>query len=761
MKNIFLVIVSLFIVGCSYTPPKKLTMADYYGGMKQEVEAYIVKQRQQRAKKDNSLNERDKAKMALSLSYQKRAKEYAQIGEDTKALEYYKKALKTRDRDFDYEHPKGIADFYNEFSLFLHKIRAYREAFYYQKKASERYVKLRLEAFKRITNNQKEQFLDKDTYSMYNLISLAFDNYQFLDAYSKGKKYPHNDEVDFALSQREAQKEKRETLRTAFKFWLISKGEISNRESYLMESRRWASSEGKLLIDVYLKKTREYANLYLLKLYEREDFSKEQQSQLDEITKERSILEEYLTPYIDNYSNKVGGVNMHHPKTIELSVISENLNSNELYLDFVRTKEYYYLFSFDKQEHIGLYRLGSVQEIEPLIKRFRENLEKNSEIENLDSRLYQILLARVTNLNRYQQLIISPDGLLNLIPFETLKNREQKYLIEESSVVYLLSGKELFKDRESDNEPLSNREIVSLSYLDYRFKSEESNSNVTSGKKEIDRVFNYGDKLSRLEDTKDEAQFMKDIFEHNRSFTFQGKRLKKSPVTLLTGKNGTKENLFALSSPQIVHFSTHSFYGEDDNQTEISPLLKSSLALSEYNAMMQRYDTRGVMSALEFSTLNLKSTELVLFSSCESGLGDIHSSEGVSGLNRGARVSGARRVISTLWSVDERASLKLTKMFYRDLIKNSKVHTLGHQYRDKFYYANALTSTKRKMIKQGLHPFYWAGFVMYGVDSFFYKKSDEFFDKMLEKGIDRGIDKVIDKSIEKAVEKVFDKLFKF
>jgi CHAT domain-containing protein len=323
-------------------------------------------------------------------------------------------------------------------------------------------------------------------------------------------------------------------------------------------------------------------------------------------------------------------------------------------------------------------------------------------------------------------------------------------------VVYVLSGKEVFRNREEDKRSLNNREIVSLFYVDYRFDGQSvKGSRGKKGRKNIDGIFHDFEGLPILKSTKDEGAFIKNIFETNRSFMFREKNITKSPVTLLSEKNATKERLFSLNSPQILHLSTHSFYGEDDNRTTLNPLLKSVIALSEYNAI-DNDDMKGIMSALEFSTLNLKDTELILFSSCESGLGDIYSSEGVSGLNRGSRMTGARRVISTLWGVDENKSLELTETFYKHLLTHSSIHTLGHQYRDKFYYANALTATKRDMINKKLHPLYWAGFVMYGLDSFHDKKVNKFYSDML----DKAIDKAIEKPINKAVDKLFDKIFK-
>jgi len=830
----------LVIGGCSYTPPRKLTMVDYYSGIKQEVERKVALQRLEKlkVKKDNqpiskkrkeslfyqkeatqyiekrlyqeALNslkgaltvEEDiywskkeninRKKFATNCSaikarqekftkylqkecrnhtilnapqlgdvYYKLAFVYSMLNKDMIALAFYEKSLEAKRIDIIGKDTQDTADFYNNFSLFLNKIKAYKRAFYYQKQASEIYLKLKQNKFKVLTNDKKKSFLDKETYGMYNIVSLAFDYKNFLDAYLTNKPYPHNKDADFSIEKREIPKEKIEVLETAFKFWLSTKGEISNKESYLLDFKKWgASSEGKLLVDIYLNRTREYSNLMLSKLVKGDSFDSNEQKKLEDVTNERNILEEYLTPYIDNYSSSRGELQFKHPEIMKLSILSKNMSNNELYLDFIKTKKYFYLFTFDNREHLSLYRLNRVTEIEALVKKFREKIKNERNIQEIASTLYKILFGQISNLHNYKQLIVSPDGLLNLLPFESLINDSKRYLIQDSSVVYALSGRELFKTRGDDRHALSNREIVSLSYVDYKFNNKSvsiTDANRHKGRRDIDGIFHDFEGLPRLESSKDEGVFMKNIFETNRSFIFHEKNITKNPVTILTEKNATKEMLFALKSPQILHLSTHSFYGKDDSKRTLNPLLKSAIALSEYNAIVLDDDTRGIMSALEFSTLNLKNTELVLFSSCQSGLGDIYSSEGVSGLNRGARMTGASRVISTLWSVDEDKSLKLTKTFYRYLVNSSTTHTLGHQYRDKFHYAYALQATKLDMINQKLHPFYWAGFIMYGLDSFYYKKVNKFYSDML----DKEIDKAIEKPINKAVDKLFNKLFKF
>ena len=105
----------------------------------------------------------------------------------------------------------------------------------------------------------------------------------------------------------------------------------------------------------------------------------------------------------------------------------------------------------------------------------------------------------------------------------------------------------------------------------------------------------------------------------------------------------------------MLHLATHGFLLADTTNpdgafelghpTRDSSLLRSGVAMSD-----------DVVTALEIAGMDLSQTEMVVLSACMSGRGEIKTGEAVYGLRRSFFVAGAKRLVTSLWAVSDRAA---------------------------------------------------------------------------------------------------------
>jgi len=102
------------------------------------------------------------------------------------------------------------------------------------------------------------------------------------------------------------------------------------------------------------------------------------------------------------------------------------------------------------------------------------------------------------------------------------------------------------------------------------------------------------------------------------------------------------------------------------------------------------------------------SAELVVLSACQTALGsgslaDVPEGDDWVGLTRAFLHAGARRVVATLWAVEDEATAQLMERFY-------EARASGHDD------AAALAEAQRAMLRRqtSAHPFHWAGVVLVG-----------------------------------------------
>ena len=111
--------------------------------------------------------------------------------------------------------------------------------------------------------------------------------------------------------------------------------------------------------------------------------------------------------------------------------------------------------------------------------------------------------------------------------------------------------------------------------------------------------------------------------------------------------------------------------------------------------------------------LDLRGTELVVLSACDTAGGSSRSGEGILGLVRAFRLAGARNVIASLWPVDDAATQLLMKLFYERWLSKAKPSpAVALREAAKALREHEVT-VGDKTTRPYEAPRYWAAFVVY------------------------------------------------
>jgi CHAT domain-containing protein len=183
----------------------------------------------------------------------------------------------------------------------------------------------------------------------------------------------------------------------------------------------------------------------------------------------------------------------------------------------------------------------------------------------------------------------------------------------------------------------------------------------------------------------------------------------------------TEEGIKSLRNPSILHIATHGYFlkdippsAEDEIQRVFgmrkqaigNPLMRSGLLLAYCEPTIKNMDNGrdedGMLTAQEVLLLRYDSTDLVVLSACETGLGEISNGEGVYGLQRSFMQAGARSLLMSLWTVSDEATQLLMQSFYEGMFER------GLSKR------TAFKEAQTKLRARFPEPYYWGAFVMIG-----------------------------------------------
>lgn len=308
------------------------------------------------------------------------------------------------------------------------------------------------------------------------------------------------------------------------------------------------------------------------------------------------------------------------------------------------------------------------------------------------------------------KVYFSNEGMYSKVNLDVLYDTITSTFLDDKVEIVYVSSAENFINQTNESDLSSNSEdshAVIIGNPTYELNSEQIASVQNSEKSVYDDVFasiSRGFHWNQLTGTEIE------INEISNKLSSNGWN-----VELVCCENATESFIKKVNSPKILHIATHGLFSKDRDVLKISgiisdakvninnPMINSALvfagAQNSVNNEVLPFDN-GLLNSYEASFLNLKQTELVVLSACQTGLGDVQNGRGVYGLQRAIQIAGAESIIMSMWEVSDNATQKLMTYFY-DFWIDKKISK-----------REAFDAAKRKVREKYPHPFYWGAFIM-------------------------------------------------
>lgn len=423
------------------------------------------------------------------------------------------------------------------------------------------------------------------------------------------------------------------------------------------------------------------------------------------------------------------------PQPLAIAALQQFLDDDSLLLEYSLGEQKSYLWAVSKTS-LTSYELPGRKIIETAAERWYEQLRQRPSTSGsailktggeeiaAGAALSELILKPVAAQLRGQRLLVVGDGALHYLPFSALPTPSapdqtpptkvrlvnKRRVVSRSLPLPLLAKHEIIQLPsasvlslwQTQPQASANQSLAILAdpvfgryddRLSAALRKPADNSALTNVADQdlnnLERALEAGKRgeailLTRLPFSRDEADAI-------------AQTIQPAQLLLATGFDANRELALSpqLRQFRIIHFATHGFFHSE--RPDLSGLF--------FSTVNEEGETRnGFVGLDEIYNLDLPA-ELVVLSACETALGQQIRGEGLIGLTRGFMHAGAKRVVASLWKVNDAATAELMKRFYQAMLGERRLTP-----------AAALRAAQLSLWKEPKWraPYFWASFVMQG-----------------------------------------------
>jgi CHAT domain-containing protein len=367
-------------------------------------------------------------------------------------------------------------------------------------------------------------------------------------------------------------------------------------------------------------------------------------------------------------------------------------------------------------------------------------------------------------LENIQTVVIIPDGALTRLPWAALPGRKpDTYLLEDYAIAIAENGQQLYARLTDPDVSGDGLLLVGGVRYDKSPTTPSATETLLASADDVASPRTRGPAMGErpswkyLAGSEQEVAGVRDLWPSGSKIVLEGTSASETALRQ------------SIPKSRYVHLATHGFFADEKFRsmfghdpageqlfgsgmelvsarragvTVRNPLILSGVVLAGANLPPKTDEyglptgDDGILTAEEVVNMDLRNTELVVLSACETGLGKVAGGEGVLGLQRAFGLAGVRTTVASLWKVNDEATQSLMVEFYRNLWekKLGKLEALRQAQMTMLrrydpeakrlrgpgpvrpIASDNLEATKEQNGKprEPLPPFYWAGFVLSG-----------------------------------------------
>lgn len=354
---------------------------------------------------------------------------------------------------------------------------------------------------------------------------------------------------------------------------------------------------------------------------------------------------------------------------VSVAAVRRLLGSRESLVEYVFDKDACYALQIT-QAGLRVHVLPGRAEIGKTAKAFVTSIRGQSDSRASATALYQQVLKPLTP-GASSSLVVIPDGSLHLVPFGALMDEQGSYIESRLTISAAPSATIYYTLRTAAKRATPSKPFLGVAY------SSTGAGQPTATKRDMADL---------------RAANLKPLQFGREEITEAAKAMGPGSVTLDGG--GSSEAALKsqpLGDFKVLHFAAHGVSSESEPDRAALVLLPG------------RDTEDGLWQAREIQRTRLNA-DVVVLSACETGSGRLQGQEGVMNLARSFLTAGAKSVVASLWSVDDRSTATLMESFYTHLAQGSTV-------------SDALRQAQLDFIKtygEKAKPYLWAGFEVIG-----------------------------------------------